>query len=162
MRPTSYLDGLFIGRDCHTIGDNSAVICDALVGKASQVHLYAYKQAWFLCYRFRKTLNRACIISSQETAQFWMDAAAMVTLLKGSFPWLSISRKLHILMIHAPDFLDAFGSVWLYWEQGLEGWHGRYGQHAARYPGATSLERAAACMRAMALAREAGPDGLTR
>ena len=62
VRPTSYHGGLFIGRDCHTIGDNSAVICDALVGKASQAHLSAYKQAWCLWNRARKTLNRACII----------------------------------------------------------------------------------------------------
>ena len=65
-------------------------------------------------------------------------------------------------MFHAPECLDAFGSIGLYGEQGLEAWHGRYGQHAAKYPGATELERAAAFVRAMALAREAGPDVLTR
>jgi len=56
----------------------------------------------------------------------------MVTFLIGSFPWLSISPKLHILMFHAPDVLDAFGSIGLYGEQGLEAWHGRYGQHAVK------------------------------
>jgi len=114
VKPMSYHGSLFVGRDCHTIGDNSAVVCDALVGKASQAHLPAYKQAWCLWNRARKTLNRACIIPAQEAAQFRTDAAAMVTLLNGSFPWLSISPKLHIFMFHAPDFLDAFGSIGLY------------------------------------------------
>ena len=68
---------------------------------------------------------------------------------------------MHILMFHAPAVLDAFRSIGLYGEQGLEAWHGRYGQHAFKYPGANELGRAAAFVRAMALAREAGPDVLT-
>ena len=50
----------------------------------------------------------------------------------------------------------------MYGEQGLEAWHGRYGQNAVKYPGETELERAAAFMRAMALAREVGADVLSR
>jgi len=64
-------------------------------------------------------------------------------------------------MFHAPEVLDSFGSIGLYGEQGLEAWHGRYGKNAVKYPGATELERAAAFLRAMALAREEGPDVLT-
>ena len=41
VRPTSYHGGPFIGRDCHTIGDNSAVLCDALLGKILEEHLAA-------------------------------------------------------------------------------------------------------------------------
>jgi len=41
VRPTDFHDGLFIGRDCHTIGDNSALVCAALVGKGSPEHLAA-------------------------------------------------------------------------------------------------------------------------
>jgi len=56
----------------------------------------------------------------------------MVPLLAGTFPWLSISVKLHILMFHAPEVLDAFRSIGLHGEQGLKAWHGRYGQHAVK------------------------------
>jgi len=45
VRPTSYHGGPFIGRDCHTFGDNSEVLCDALLGKILEQHLAAYKQA---------------------------------------------------------------------------------------------------------------------
>jgi len=162
VRPTSYHGGLFIGRDCHTIGDNSALLCAALDGKALQRHVVAYAEAWRLWNRVRKTLNRAAVIPADEVTAFRADTAAMVTLLKGSFGWLSISPKLHILMFHAPEFLELWGSIGLYGEQGLEAWHGRYGQGAAQYPGATELERAAAFMRSMALAREAGADVLDR
>ena len=47
-------------------------------------------------------------------------------------------------------------------EQGLGAWHGRNGQHAVKYLGATELERAASFVRAMALELEEGPDVLTR
>jgi len=40
VRPASY-GGLFIARDCHTIGDHSAILCAALVGKISLAHLAA-------------------------------------------------------------------------------------------------------------------------
>jgi len=120
VRPTFYHGGLFIEHDCHAIGDNTAVLCDALVGKVVEVHLAAYKQAWRLWNSVRVPLNRVGTIPAQEVSQFRAYTAAMVTLLKGSFPWLSISPKLHILMFHVPDSLDAFGSIGLYGEQGLE------------------------------------------
>ena len=62
VRLTSFHGGLFIGRDCHTIGDHSDVICAALKGKVSQDHLDAYKRAWSTWNRVRRTLNRAVII----------------------------------------------------------------------------------------------------
>ena len=137
-------------------------VCLALEGKVSETNLAAYERAWSLWNRVRKTLNRAAIISAEEAAQFLADTSSMVSLVKRSFPWLPISPKLHILMCHAPDFFERFGSIRLYGEQGLEAWHGRYGQNAVKYPGATELERAAAFMREMALAREAGSDVLAR
>jgi len=162
VRPASFHGGLFIGRDCHTIGDHSYVVCASLKGKVSQDHLDAYERAWSIWNRVRRTLNRAVIIPADESARFRADTAVMVTLLKRSFSWLSISPKLHILMCHAPEFLECFGSIGLYGEQGLEACHGRYGQIAVKYPGATELERAADFMRAVALAREAGADVLAR
>jgi len=41
LRPTPYHGGLFIGRDCHTIGDNYAIVCAALKGKVSETQLAA-------------------------------------------------------------------------------------------------------------------------
>jgi len=43
----------------------------------------------------------------------------MVALLKSSFPWPSISPKLHILMCHAPDVLESLGSIMIYGEHRL-------------------------------------------
>jgi len=133
VRPTSFHGGLFIGRDCHTIGDHSAILCAALVGKVSLAHLAAYEEAWSLWNRVRKTLKRAAIVPGEDVLALRADTSAMVTLLKGSFGWFSISPKFHILMFHAPNFLEMWGSIGLYEEQGLEGWHGRYGQKAVKF-----------------------------
>jgi len=85
-----------------------------------------------------------------------------VARLKHSFGWLNVSPNLHLLLAHAPDFLDEFGSIGLYGERGLEAWHGRFGQTAPLYPDETDLASAAALVRAMALAGDASLAGLDR
>jgi len=55
VRPTPYHSGLFIGRDCHTIGDSSALVCNALKEEVSQSHRNAHKQAWSLRNLVRQT-----------------------------------------------------------------------------------------------------------
>jgi len=120
VRPTPYHGGLFIGRNCHTIEDSSALVCNALKRKVSQSHRDSYEQEWSLWNRVRKTLNRVSIIPRADAALFTAHTAAMERLLKGSFPWVSISPKLHILMCHGQDFLESFGSIGLYGEQGSE------------------------------------------
>jgi len=106
----------------------------------------------------RIALNRASVIPPVEAACFRMDTAGLVTLQNISFPWLSISPKLHILMFHDPVVLETFGSIGLDGKQGTEACRGRYGQNAVTSPGATELQRAVSFLRAMAFAREGGSD----
>jgi len=96
-------------------------------------------------------------VAARDAAAFRSDVAAFLSGLKGSFSWLNVSPKLHLLLAHAPDFLDEFGSIGLYGEQGLEAWHGRYTQTARLYPGESDLASAADFVRAMALAGDASP-----
>ena len=101
VRPTSYHYGLCIDRDCHTIGENSAHVCVALKGKVSENHLATYERSCSLWNRVRKALKRTSIIPTDKAAQLPADTSSMVILLKGSFAWISISPKLHVLMCHA-------------------------------------------------------------
>jgi len=68
----------------------------------------------------------------------------------------------YLLLAHAPDLLDEFGSIGLYGEQGLEAWHGRYTQTARLYPGESDLASAASFVRPMALAGDARPAMIGR
>jgi len=172
VHPVPYHGGVFIGRDCHAIGEHSDAVCSALEKKLSGLNEEsaeiaaryppAYKDAWCAWNRVRKVLNRATIATAAEAAAFRSDAAMFVAGLKHSFGWLNVSPKLHFLLAHAPDFLDEFGSIGLYGEQGLEAWHGRFGQTAPLYPGETDLASAAAFVRVMALAGDASPAALDR
>ena len=172
MQPVPYHGGLFIGRDCHAIDEHSVAVCAALETKIcglkgeptkmSAQYLQAYKDVWGAWNRIRKVLNRATIATAAEAVAFRSDATTFVAGLKRKFAWRNVSPKLHILLAHAPYFLDEFGSIGLYGEQGLEAWHGRYSQTARLYPGETDLASAAAFVRAMALAGEASPAVLDR
>jgi len=172
VQPVPYHGGLFIGRDCHAIDEHSVAVCAALETKIcglkgeptkmSAQYLQAYKDVWGAWNRIRKVLNRATIATAAEAVAFRSDATTFVAGLKREFAWRNVSPKLHILLAHAPYFLDEFGSIGLYGEQGLEAWHGRYSQTARLYPGETDLASAAAFVRAMALAGEASPAVLDR
>lgn len=71
------------------------------------------------------------------------------------FPWVRTVAKLHVLLRHAPDFVDFYVSSGLYGKQGNEAWDGHMNAHVADYPAATEAESAAKYLRARALARDA-------
>lgn len=133
VRPTPYHGALFIGRDCLTIGGNSAIVCASQKGKVSETHLVSYELTWLPWNGVRKTLNGTAVIPPNEVARFCRNTAAVVAMLKCSFPRRSISLKLNIFMYHAPDCLQSIGSTGIYWEQGLEAWRGRCGEDAVKY-----------------------------
>jgi len=172
VHPVPYHGGLFIGRDCHAIGEHSDAVCAAPEkklsgpnGESAEIAVRyspAYKDAWCAWNRVRKVLNRATIATAAEATAFRSDAAMFVAGLKHSFGWLNVSPKLHLSLARAPDFLDEFGSIGLYGEQGLEAWHGRFGTMAPLYPSETDLASAAAFVRTMALAGDASPAVLDR
>jgi len=162
VTPVPYHGGGFIGRDCHRIGDRSDAICRLLLLELTEEYHTAYKRAWLLWNRVRKHLNRAATATAEEVKQFRADTTALDTHLKRSFPWMSISPKLHMLLCHAADYMHLYGSIGLYGEQAIEAWHGRYGQSARKYSLWSELASAAAFMRTMALAREACESDLAQ
>jgi len=105
-------------------------------------------------------MNRAAEVEVGEAKDFRSTAHLFVRHLKHNFPWVSISPKLHILLRHAPDFLDRFGSIGLYGEQEIEAWHGYYNQNSAKYAAGTEVDACANLLRAMAIAREASDSNL--
>jgi len=158
----SYHVGGFIGRDCHRIGNNSDAICRLLLMELSEEYYMAFKQAWLLWNRVRKPVNRAAFATADEVKQFWADASAFVTHLQGALAWMSIFPKLHLLLCHAADFMQMYGSLGLYGEQAIKAWHGRYAQSARKYSLHSEQAAAVAFMHAMALARYASEPDLAR
>jgi len=110
VRPTSFLGGLFIGRDSHTMGDHSVIWCAALVGKVSLAHYTTYKEAWSLSRKVRKTLNREGIVPAADVLAFRANTSAMVTLLKGCFGWSRFPLSCTVSCSTQKVFLISFPS----------------------------------------------------
>lgn len=117
-----YHGGVFIGRDCHTIASRKHVVTRTLLGILPASDYEAVKVVWELWDKISTTLNRAEMIGQEEAKAFRSNTRTLVASLKNKFPWFNISPKMHILLFHAPDFLDRFGSLGLYGEQGIEAW----------------------------------------
>jgi len=115
-----YQGGNFIGRHCHTIASGCGKIEDALHPLVSVPRFTAYERAWELWRGVLSTLNRAALILPAKQARFKASARAFVSLLQGSFPWMSISPKLHVLFARTWEVMGLWGSKGLYGEQAIE------------------------------------------
>jgi len=120
VEPVPYHGGNFIGRHCHTIASACGEIVEALRPLESAPRLTSYERAWELWRGVLSTLHRAALIPPAELARFKAGARAFVRLLQGSFPWMSISPKLHMLFAHSWEFMGLWGSTGLYGEQAIE------------------------------------------
>jgi len=151
VEPVPYHGGNFIGRHCHTITSGCGAIVDALRPLVSDPRRTAYERAWELWRGVLSTLNRAAHIPPAEQARFKAGARAFVRLLQGSFPWMSISPKLHMLFAHSWEFMGLWGSTGMYGEQAIESWHGFYNQNAPRFTAETALLSCRKLVQTMAL-----------
>ena len=77
--------------------------------------------------------------STEDAIPFRGGTARVVDGVCAAFPWFSISPKLHTPCCHAPDFLDSFGSLGRYSEQGLESGHGLFNKNATQHPAESFL-----------------------
>jgi len=161
VRPAPYHAGVFIGRYCHAIAQRSDVICRALISLVAESDHVAHKWLWVVWREVSWTMNRAAQVHASEARELRANAQLFVRHLKRSFPWFNISPKLHILMYHAPDFLDLFGSIGLCGEQSIEAWQGFFTQNAAKYAAETEVGACANFVSAMAVAREVSDANLS-
>ena len=77
-------------------------------------------------------------------------------LLRSSFEWARITPKLHILACHAADWLDRYGSLGLFAEQGLEAWHGYFNQNSTVFAADSFLESCVRLVKRAAVSRGPG------
>jgi len=159
--PVPYNGGNFIGRHCHAIASRSDAVVRSLRPLLPATWLTAYERAWTLFRGLMSTLNRAAIVPPAEQRQFKIDARAFVRLLPGTFPWVSISPKIHVLFSHTWEFMGLWGSTGLYGEQAIESWDGFYNQNAARFTAETPLLSCRKLVQTMALSGLAS-DALRR
>jgi len=106
--PVPFHGGVFIRRHCHKIAEGRDAVCRTLLGLVPEHQHQAYERLWLLWGRLGRTLNRVAVVQADEIRQFRTDARSFVRLMKRSFPWVSVSPKLHILLHHAPAIMERF------------------------------------------------------
>ncbi|XP_074658656.1 uncharacterized protein LOC141911568 [Tubulanus polymorphus] len=124
----AYYGGCIVGNHINKMlknddkSNNPQKLCSVLSGHADDDYtkflelferlsnLYAlYTACRFLTADEKSLFRKLC----HDFGRFYTDA----------FPSFTITPKLHILIYHAPDFVDMWGSLGLFGEQGLEGKH---------------------------------------
>jgi len=158
VSPVPYWGGTFEENACHKIGRCLAAVCDVLEGFVLPARAAAYRQACELWTALLPVLNRAVIFGADERSTFRRQAADFVDLLRSSLEWASITPQLHVLVCHAADWLETYGSFWLFSEQGLEAWHGYFNQNATVFAAESFLESCVRLVERTAVSR--GPGDL--
>jgi len=120
----AYWGGTFERKACHKIGRRLAAVCDVMEGFVPPARAAANRQACELWTALLPVLNRAGFFGADEQSTFRRQAADCVDLFRYSFEWASITPMLHVLACHAADWPDKYGSLGLFYEHGLEAWHG--------------------------------------
>jgi len=162
VSPAPYWGGTFAGRACHKIGRCLAAVCAVLDQFVPPSRAAAYRRSCELWADLLPVLNRASIIAAPERATFRRQAAEFVDLLRSSFEWASITPKLHILACHAADWLDRYGSLGLFAEQGLEAWHGYFNQNSTVFAADSFLESCVRLVKRAAVSRGPGDSAFNR
>jgi len=159
--PVPYHGGKFSGWHCHKITSGYSETADALRPLVSAPQLTDYERAWVLWLGALSTLNRAALIPRAEPVLFKAGARVFVRILQGSFPWMSISPKRHMLSSHYGEFMGLWGSTGLYSEQAIESWHSFHNHNAPRFTAETALLPCRKLVQTTALSGVAS-DGLRR
>ena len=160
--PAPFWGASFAGKQCHKIGARLSALCVRLDTFLSPARAAAYRRACRLWADLMPVLNRASPINASERTNFRQRAAAFVEGLLSDFEWVSITPKLHALACHAADFLNEFGSLGLFAEQGLEAWHGYVNQNAAVFAAPTILSSCVRLVERAAIGRASGSEAFHR
>lgn len=141
--PAPYWGGRFEGKACQSIGRRLAAVCDALERYLPSARAAAYRRACELWADLLPVLNRTAAFDAPEREGSRRQAAEFLDILQSRFEWLSITPELHILACHAADWLDRFGSLGVFAEQGLEAGNGYRDKNATVLAAGSYLESCA-------------------
>jgi len=162
VSPAPYWGGTFEGKACHKIGRRLAAVCYVLEDVVPPTRATDYRRACELWADLLHVLNREVSFEASARETFRRQAAEFVDLLRLSFEWVSITPKLHILVCHAADWLDRFGSLGLFSEKGLEAWPGFFNQNATVLAAGFCLDSCVRLMRRAAVGRGPGDAAFNR
>jgi len=156
VTPKPYLGGAFEGRKCQLIARRMSAVVELLASYVPAANVAAYRVACDTWRQLLPVLTRANDSSLEDAAAFRAGTARFVDRLSAAFPWFTVTPQLQTLCCHAPDFLDFFGSLGRFSEQGLEAWHGHFNQTAAGHLADSFLANCVSYVKRSAVSRAPG------
>jgi len=156
VAPRPYFGGAFEGRQCQLIARRLSAVVELLATYVPAADAAAYGAACGTWAELLPVLTWTGDSSTEDAKSFRAGTARFVDGLCAAFPWFSATPQLHTLCCHAPDFLDYFGSLGRYSEQGLESWNGHFNKNAAQHPADSFLESCLSYVKRSAVRRALG------
>lgn len=162
VSPAPYFGGAFEGRQCQRIARRMEMVCTLIAGYVPEAAAAAFSGACTTWREIISVLTRVQASSPAEVVEFRRHTATFVDGLLDAFPWSTVTPKMHALCCHAPDFLNRFGSLGRYSEQGIEAWHGHFNHTAVHHPAGTFLESCRSYVTRSAMSRAPGDEAHNR
>jgi len=162
VHPAPYWGGSLEGRACNKNCERLGLVSSLLSKYAPAAASTRYSAAYDSWQAVLPVMNRTSAATTNEVAALRRDTARFVDGMTGAFPWPSVTPKLHVLCCHAPAFLELFGSLGRYREQGLESWHAKFNQNAALYTEDTFLASCLAYVRRSSIENAPGDGNQNR
>ena len=156
VAPKPYFGGAFEGRQCQLIVRRLSAVFELLAAYVPAADAAAYGAECGIWAELLQVLTQTAESFTEDAKSFRADTARYVDGLCAAFAWFSVTPKLHTLCCHAPDFLDYFGSLGCYSEQGLELWHGHFNKNAAQHPADSCLGSCLSYIKRSAVSRAPG------
>lgn len=104
---------------------------------AFSVACSSWREMWPVLTRLKSS-------SGPDVHAFWQNTASFVAGLLTFFSWTSVAPRLHALCCHASDYLNRFGSLGRYSEQGKEACLGHFNHSAMHDPVSSFFESSVA------------------
>jgi len=160
--PKPYFGGAFEGRRCKLIARRLSAIIDLFETHHPAADAAAYRLACDTWKELLPVVFRTRASSEDEAAASRAGTARFENGLCAAFPWFMVTPKMHTWCCQAPEFLDLFGSVGRYSEQGRESWHGHFNQNASHHPSDSFLSSCLSYIKPSAVSRAPGNDEYNR
>ncbi len=134
-----YHGGTLVGNHVKKILAAPEVLCACLKDKSKKYDDILY--LWRLFADLDKTMSAPRFLSEEEISQFRENACDLGVHYTKKFKGCSISRKLHMLIFHVPEFIAAWKTIGMFSEQKLEALHGKVNKIERGYQGIPDPKR---------------------
>ncbi len=130
---TTYHGGTLVGNHIKATLNGTDLLCSCLKGKSPKYN--AIRGLWQRFANISPILNASRFLTEEEIEDFCQNCYELGDYYCTKFKERSITRKMHILIFHCPQFARRWGTIGLLSEQKLESLHSQANKVERSYAG---------------------------